>query len=225
MVLSKFRNAAFATIAASALAFTGASMPKIAASHPAMLYVAGQLRMAMGDQEGGFHLLSMAAAARDQRTNQATPAAPNAAPARQPVKSCSYRPAPTAKASSTPKVVLATTIAPRIAASANNLKMASFDTSSFPRAEAFAGQHFEPKFVQIAQAHFPDAEMAARINAQVNQATAVQNASLRHAQEENAARLHERLQHVRERLERDNVPVPPEILRMTSAPAVVVLEP
>lgn len=66
---SAVRQSTLAMIAASAVFLGGAMLPNIRISNPSVLYLAGQVRLAIGDRDGGFQLLSRAAAARGARVN------------------------------------------------------------------------------------------------------------------------------------------------------------
>ncbi|HYE24511.1 MAG TPA: hypothetical protein VEG32_04845 [Clostridia bacterium] len=62
---SIIRRSMLATVAASAALLAGAAMPAVTVQNPSLLYMAGQVRMLIGDREGGFRLLSRAAAERE----------------------------------------------------------------------------------------------------------------------------------------------------------------
>lgn len=62
---SIIRRSILAAVAGSATLLTGAAMPAITVQNPSLLYMAGQVRMLLGDREGGFRMLSRAAAERE----------------------------------------------------------------------------------------------------------------------------------------------------------------
>lgn len=63
------RQSMLAMITVSVVFLGGAMLPNIKISNPSALYLAGQIRLALGDREGGFQLLSRAAAARGVHMN------------------------------------------------------------------------------------------------------------------------------------------------------------
>jgi len=70
----KIRRPMLALIAASALLLGGAAMPRFCLHNATMLYVTGQVRMAMGDREGGLRLISAAAQQSGQLEASVAPA-------------------------------------------------------------------------------------------------------------------------------------------------------
>src|SRR5512140_3803146 len=55
------RRPMLALIAGSALLLGGAAMPKFCLQNPTMLYVVGEVRMALGDHDGGLRMIGNAA--------------------------------------------------------------------------------------------------------------------------------------------------------------------
>lgn len=96
-ITSTNRRPILALVAGSALLLGGATMPKICFHNAKLLYMAGQVRMAIGDRDGGLRLISSAAQISNGSSAQANIEETTAA---KPAQECSTAKQPTMVASS-----------------------------------------------------------------------------------------------------------------------------
>lgn len=187
------RRPMLALIAGSALLLGGAAMPKFCLQNPTVLYVLGEARMAIGDQDGGLRMIGSAAQHHD---TSATPAAEpkQAAPASE------KQPAPT---------MCKKQDAPKPSDASKNTKSVAF---IYRRADSPR----ENKYVELAKLEnvdFTNAFDRARFEQHMRRAGEYQGAKA-------AEQARRTMIQVREQLERSGIVVPPATMVPPVPPTV-----
>lgn len=212
------RQGILGSFAASGLLLAAFAMPKVAIHDPSMLYVVGQIRMAVGDSEGGFRFLSRAAAERDAKTRESAPAEIQQ-PKQKLIQNCSAeRPKSMTKSNGRDVKTVAMAQSTRNSAMRNlpSVAVASVPAAAFKfeaLKKANAALVAEPKLVQVASLRIPDDALI-----QMQAAKAAQEQVLI---ERNQARAQRALIKVRHEFERRNMPVPADVLVALEAPPFV----
>ncbi len=197
----KNRRPLLAMVAGSSLLLAGAAMPKICLHNSALMYLAGQAKLVLGDQEGALRLLSCAA---EQQQGSNALQAKNAASTNQLQASTNSTITKTVTTRSeskpaSPKVTLGSTTQEQ-----PNVVFASYG----PDPKKIA------KLVEVAQLHrgefpgnFDFSSLQAELDRAANHRAAAQKEYLRHE-----------MKQVRMNLERNGVPVPPSVSSVITAP-------